>query len=364
MYKYSGVVLDYYDDGGDTLKAKFPDPSKLPEFLKNASVTEKHRLPMEAFALVALDGGAVIHKYACHDAASAAISTIYFMEHGHKLPQEARTAVATKLASACLSSELQPPAAMLKLAAETTKSEVLDLTGKTPEPTKTASPSEYGNYAVELPDGQFLYPIHTHDLVKKAEQYYMGEAPHMEPGMRRMFAMNLSRKAQELGCSLNDVIKEAGATTLAEPGHRKLALEMRKVACPGKKRIHKDLDALFVKSAELHPNLYAEVLRRFDIAHGLDARWGNDVLDPWSSTFSLDKTAEVVWDEGAERVTDSDLKVLATNHIETMAQSFSQEFVNGFQKDPVGVFKSLPTPQKKVLARLATEVSPASGDNC
>jgi hypothetical protein len=116
MHKYSGVILDYYDDKGATLKAKFPTVDELPDTIKTASVQPREALPLEAFALVAVDGTDVLRKYACHDAGTTAMSVIYFMEHGDKLPEDAQKTAAANLVDACVDHGMLPPAALTKTA--------------------------------------------------------------------------------------------------------------------------------------------------------------------------------------------------------------------------------------------------------
>jgi len=65
----------------------------------------------------------------------------------------------------------------------------------------------------------------------------------------------------------------------------------------------------------------------------------------------------VVWQEGADRVTRGQLENLVMNRLELVEKEFSDQIATGLHKDPVGVFKSLPLPHKKILARLAADTS-------
>jgi hypothetical protein len=47
------------------------------------------------------------------------------------------------------------------------------------------------------------------------------------------------------------------------------------------------------------------------------------------------------------------LKALAANKPATLRKRFSEELVTAFQKDPVGIFESLPLDQRLVLMRIA-----------
>jgi hypothetical protein len=482
--KYAGVTLDWYDDQGATLKAMFPSIDALPDFIKEADVRPMEKLANEDFALVALDSGNVMRKFACHDPGTTAMSVIYFMEHGDKLPDAAQKLAATNLVEACQRFELSPPVVLEKLALDPrvisgligagvggaggaamggeehrllgaglgalggaglgaggahlfmksragasvptvtpvapdvetfihpgkvtstpvtseglpgvvtdpklreiderikamrrkldqdrlalelsrsaqksgktvlSSANVIDITGQRPTPKmKVASSNNPNDYAVVMPDGSRHYPIHTWDLVKKAEVYYQDEHGRMQPEIRRQYAVKLASRAMSMGYPLDPEILEAGAQNWAPKGHLRAAVEMRKVACqPGESR--QFLDELLEKRASMEPETYAEVLRRFDVQNGLDKGWDHLVLDPWASTFSAVKTAEVVWEDGADRVTDDELVNLSTNHLKRMRQVLTESMCKEFVKDPIGIFESMPMPQKRIISRLASD---------
>lgn len=438
--KYAGVTLDWYDDKGATLKSKFPTPEALPETIKEANIQPFEKLGQEDFALVAVDEGNVLCKFACHDPGTTAMSVIYFMEHGDKLPESAQKTAAANLVEACQQFGLQAPNTLQKIAMlvppelrrallgagigaagggvgaavdgnpdtrtgraatgsatgallgaaggalghpfigggvgaylgtkggrmgghvhhkrskGTEKEAMVDITGQRPAPKMKIAHSENpDDYAVVLPDGSRHYPIHTWDLVKKAEVYYQEENRRMQPEVRRQFAVKLASKASSMGYPLAPDIFEAGATGWAPEGHLEAAVEMRKVACAPQSGSRKFLDELFEKRSSLNPDTYAEVLRRFDVEHGFDQVWDHVVLDPWASTFGINKTAEVVWEEGADRVTREQLTNLGAR-TGALMEFFTEDMVKEFQKDPVGIFESMPAPQKKILARLASDL--------
>lgn len=446
--KYAGVTLDWYDDRGETLKSKFPTADSLPEIIKEADIQPFEKLSHEDFALRAIDEGNMLCKFACHDPGTTAMSVIYFMEHGDKLPETAQKVAAANLVDACRRYGLMPPEAMAKIAmspavknaliggglgglsggvlaasggnpetregraltggvtgalggaavgsalnhpyigavfggvtggvggkstgfvhqrhidelkehlgeGQNKESSVINITGKRPSPkVKVAHSTRDEDYAVVLPNGNRHYPIHTWDLVKKAELYYQEEGCRMQPEIRRQFAVKLASKAYDMGYPLVSDIFEAGATDWAPAGHLKAAVEMRKVACDPSDDSRQFLDELLEKRASMGPDTYAEVLRRFDVQHGFDQVWNHVVLDPWASTFGINKTADVVWEDGADRVTSEQLQTLASRP-GRLIDTFTEAVAKEFQKDPVGIFESMPVPQKRVLARLASDL--------
>ena len=238
---------------------------------------------------------------------------------------------------------------------------VVDITGQSPPPkVKTARPLNDEDYAVVLQDGSRHYPIDTWDRVKLAEDYYLENRVRMAPRVRRQYAVKLAAKAIHMGYPLDYEIFEKGACTYAKPGHLRAAVEMRKVACaPGEAR--EWLDELFEKRGHIDPGTYASCLHQFDVENGLDRGWDRVVLDPWESTFGINKVAEVVWEQGADRVTDDQLQNLAQNQHSGMDELFTHEVSKEFIKDPVGIFNSMPDPQKKIIARLANDLSSQGG---
>lgn len=97
----SGLVLDVYDDvGGEQLKSFFSSPQNIPDFVKQAHAIapESHDLlPDDAFALVLVDGGNKLRKYACIDEGNTTLSVLYFLKNAHKLPDVARVRAAENL---------------------------------------------------------------------------------------------------------------------------------------------------------------------------------------------------------------------------------------------------------------------------
>jgi len=232
---------------------------------------------------------------------------------------------------------------------------VVDITGKRPAPKiKVAAPTHARDYAVVI-DGKGYYPIHTWDMVKKAEVYYQEERKRMQPAIRREYATKLAQKAAAMGYPLDPNIFEAGSLGWASSGHLKSAVEMRKIACAPKSEGRAFLTELFEKRASMTPSTYAECLRRFDVQTGLDKGWDISILDPWASTYGLNKTAQVVWEDGADRVTSEELQQLATGHAKRLCGVLTDDMKKEFMKDPVGIFESMPLPEKRLLARLASD---------
>ncbi len=116
---HTGSIVDFYDDpAGSVLREKVAH-AQLPDYIKTAehlSEAVRAQLPDDVFALVALDRGEKLRKYACTDKGNTALSVIYFMENHHKLPEEAQKVAAANLVTACGWHDLEPPLALQKVA--------------------------------------------------------------------------------------------------------------------------------------------------------------------------------------------------------------------------------------------------------
>jgi hypothetical protein len=120
MQKLSGLVLDHYDDhDGSQLKGWYSTLAEVPDFIKQAhllSSEEQNQLSDDSFALVMIDGDKVFRKYACIDEGNVVLSIDYFLNNGHKLPEEAQKVAAANLVTACVWYGLEPPEALEKVA--------------------------------------------------------------------------------------------------------------------------------------------------------------------------------------------------------------------------------------------------------
>lgn len=110
--KTAGVVLDFYDDpSGALLKKMFPTLDSLHEYIKTAHILtpEEHEvLRDEAYALIMVNEGKVLRKFACVDAGNTLLSSLYFEQNAHLLPEEAVKVAAVNLSSFCEDFDMDP----------------------------------------------------------------------------------------------------------------------------------------------------------------------------------------------------------------------------------------------------------------
>lgn len=121
MEKLSGLVLDPGDDfNGEVLRSLFNSAEEVPEFIKQAEqLTPERRegLPDNLFAVVLRNGDEVLRKYAMTDAGNTALSVLYLLRTGYRMPVEAQKVAAARLCEACSWYDLDVPEELRKVAA-------------------------------------------------------------------------------------------------------------------------------------------------------------------------------------------------------------------------------------------------------
>jgi hypothetical protein len=101
----SGLILDVYDDhDGSVLREVYPAFDDIPPQVKEAQVLsaeERRTLPDDVFALVLLNNGESLRKYACIDEGGTTLAVEYFLKTAYKLPVHAQRVAAENLVTAC-----------------------------------------------------------------------------------------------------------------------------------------------------------------------------------------------------------------------------------------------------------------------
>jgi len=434
----AGIVLDLYDNPHD-LRAIFPSVDVIPESVKIAhrlSSDELAALPDDAFALVLLDDGDRLRKFACVDEGNTLLNVSYFFLHGHKLPAEAQKTAAENLKVACAWYNIEVPdelekialglstvmnAAMIPSIVKGTGGQIkdnlqatrmsggtvmpphqqhqmsalmksaelsgtstmpsqdpgdlsaavapgkpgssntsvaksaglrpyVDVTGKHATVKEAAAPYEYSAY-------QGLYPLDSYTQVQAATQYFDDNLRRMPPEMRHEFATNMVKRASALGIEVNDVAAAYGSTTFAPVEQIKVAFDTRRPHLTEKQAAV--LDQLFEHRAALGPEQFCSALEEFDKLAQLDWRYDQSVMDPYASTYGVQKTASDEgdsWINGNDYITKKQIENYAVTGYHSLKIDYGEEMAKEFKKDPWGIFSSLPVDQKRRLAR-------AAGDN-
>lgn len=435
----AGIVLDLYDNPHD-LKAIFTSVDVIPDSVKVAhrlSSDELDKLPDDVFALVLLNDGDRLRKFACVDEGNTLLNLGYFFLHGHKLPEEAQKTAAANLKVACGWYGLEVPeelekialglgtmmtAAMLPSMAKGTGSQIssnlaatraaggtvitpheqravgsmlkgaevsgtslatnqdpgdLSSVGARGKPgssntsvAKTASvmnpyvdvssleaPVKLAAAAHDHTAYRGAYPLDSYDQVQRAGQYFDANYREMPPEMRHEYAVNFVKRASALGIPVSDEAAAYGSTTFGSLEQIKIAADTRRPHLSEKQAAV--LDELVAHRAEFGPDAYCNALEEFDKLAGIDWRYDQSVMDPYISTYGLQKTAADEgdsWTNGNDYVTKKQIENYAVTAAATLKSDYGEDFMKEFKKDPWGIFSSLPVDQRRRLAR-------AAGDN-
>lgn len=244
-----------------------------------------------------------------------------------------------------------------------TKTASIDLT--TAFPTASAQAPTAEHYA--MPD-RSQYAIDTPEQLKMAERYFNEHVQAFQPHERRQFAQAVWDRGEDLG------VKVAGAALTyagSEYGpHIDAQLFLRERAYEGTGNEH-GYTALRDKLASIPPMVMAQLLEEADLATGAWRSYGRfEMLDPYASVYGGAKTAadkkeiadvEYSWKDGTDYISGLQLKAMASRGAGQFGELFGAGFGLDFVKDPVGVFKSMPDPQKQMIVRIAKSQIQGSG---
>ncbi len=211
------------------------------------------------------------------------------------------------------------------------------------------------------------YPLDDYRQVKTAAAYFDEYSPQFTPEERREFCTNLVKRAESMEIPLSDTVRKYGSDSFAPHEEVKVAFNARRTLLDDQVQIGvlNQLERIcceMYKEASpykdnVDPETACTALSEFDKQNGLHFLYDRDVPDPFYSVFGFQKEAsdeDYSWLEANDYVTGNQLIELAKS-FKSIRGNFGEDFAKEFQKDPVGVFKSMPTPQKKVLARMAQD---------
>ena len=232
---------------------------------------------------------------------------------------------------------------------------VVEVTGK--EPKKEESEKKASRFA--LPSfGR--YPLDTYGQVKQASAYFEEYGRRMPPVDRHEFCVNLVKRAEALLIPVSDTVKKYGSEKFASAYEIEAALDTRRQLLDREDIVV--LDKLASAMPSMDPSTFSNVLGAFDESRGLHRHYDSHVMDPFYSTFGFEKKAEdeETWSDvvGNYNITAHELKTFAGSQWMRLKKQFGHDFADEFRKDPIGIYKSLPVEQKKLIIRLATENSP------
>jgi hypothetical protein len=200
------------------------------------------------------------------------------------------------------------------------------------------------------------YSLDSYGDVVKAVQYFDENWVNMDPSDRHQYAVKTAARAEELGIASSEMLNRYGSTEYSPDVEAHLSA--RKANCD--REHHPMFDTLKEKRSSIEPETFAELLKQADTVAGLNWYYGNGtIFDPYLATFGgmNEKQAAAAWrwtGRVGDTVNQDQIQKLAREGRKLLMKYFSHEIVNGFQKDPITVFESLPDDSKVILSRLAS----------
>lgn len=205
---------------------------------------------------------------------------------------------------------------------------------------------------------QQRYPLDSYTDVQKAAMYYEEHYSSFKPEDRREYAVNLHERLEELAMPIP--VKVAAYAGYEYGPNIDVELVARIRNYEGSE--HSDAYAVLLeKRASTPPHVMLEMVHELDTLSGADQKYDAPLgfRDPFRAVYG--KVAEEAkpwaWTEGNEYVNDTMLFDLANNRYPALDRAFGMDMRKSFQQDPIGVFTSMPDPQKVVIARLAADDS-------
>lgn len=204
------------------------------------------------------------------------------------------------------------------------------------------------------------YPIDSYVQAKLASAYFDEHWSKFSLDERREYAVNLSTRLDELGMSSTDNINKYAGHEYGPHIEVELLARIRNYEGTGSEEGYQ---VLMEKRAMTPPHVMVEMLHELDGMSGADQVYGRATgfRDPFQAVYGKvaeDKTMWS-WSENNDYVNGDMLNDLALNRYPSLDRAFGLDVRKSFQKDPIGVFTSMPDPQKVIIARLAADGSQA-----
>jgi len=376
-------------------------------------LTELTTLPDRLFGLVATNDGSTLRKFAMQDAGHTASSMVYFEASAPCLPVEARAKVASNLLTACAWYGLEPTSYVEKTAllgaltaglgvvdgvsraqAQSAKNQAnmdafrqaqasaVKISGTEDVMPQACAPSKVGptkNFAVGAKAAAWQhsgdishgvpavvepvkvshyalpgrYPIVSAAQVKQAAQYFEDHKSAFSREDRGAFAQAVVGRADELGVKLSSGIEDycgAGYGPYLES-----ELHNRIAGCENSGG--ESYTELLRSAGSITPEAMVEKLATLDLVTGAYRSYGRLFHEPLLAVYGgyrevqkLAAAQDYTWESAGHQTSGEKLSRLAGST--KVAEVFGQEFAGAFASDPVGIFASMPDPEKIVLSRL------------
>ena len=367
----AGEIIDFYDDANRDCLKKTASPGwtgGVP--FEVLSPSERDELPNDMFGLVVITKTAeVVRKYPLADASHVWLAGQYLSINGEKLAMPMRIVAARhiKLAAAGYPEEIPLPDDVVEAADLYPVGFEGNVIVEDRLPAwnvatmdKTAAPlmsDEAYALVYQTGDGETIrkYAMPDEGATREAMAWFEKYANQIDPEQRPRMARAITKRASAFGIDVGGFEELPTLYKYAASGWNPSVmahLEQRKALLPRDEASVDVLDKLASAVGEANPTDFARVLDAFDTKAGLRRYYGRGIEDAYASSLGTDKVAMGWSDEvDGETITEGDLKKAAASP--SFAKFFGSNVKEAFQKDPVGIFESLPTPNKAIIAQIA-----------
>lgn len=202
-----------------------------------------------------------------------------------------------------------------------------------------------------LPDRE-LYPIDTVDQVKMASDYFQTYQSEFLPEDRRLFAVSVAERAEELGVGVPDALSKIASNTYGPYIRTELQGRINALEGTDKSAAY---EVLLENLDRTPPVVMFDMLKKADDDNGLDQGYGRPVTgfrEPLSAVFGAPEKPIYSWSAKGAYVTEEQIRSLA-KLVPDMDKMFGKDWTSKFVQDPIKEFEKLPEGSKIVVARLA-----------
>lgn len=215
---------------------------------------------------------------------------------------------------------------------------------------------------------QNKYPIDTKEQVKTASAYFNRYMNQFHPAERAAMAVNLEKRASELGVGLDSANVHNYGRSIAAPyspdfelhmGMRKAAAKGINVLVAGKEVDAGDvMDKVAALKETVLPSAMVDILSDLDKKAGLEGRYDTHIRDPFFTVFGCNSDPRYNHEKIASDIYITELSEAAQNDpafIARLAEAFGQDFADSFKEDPENIYKSMPDPEKEIIVNALKE---------
>jgi hypothetical protein len=230
----------------------------------------------------------------------------------------------------------------------------VDITGKSPPP--QFEKRAHSRYCLEKL-GQGRFPIDSYGEVLDANKWFEENGKSLHPQDRREYCTKLAARAGELHISVTDNIRKYAGKNFAPDDDVRASVCTRMQFWADDAPERDTLSGMLDKYASASPDQFCQELTAFDVKTGLDQYWDDFIVDPVACVFGLEKTAEWLWEQGADRLTQDllDVGVHDSQKIHAIKAKFGPELASELVEKPSEVFDSLPLDSKRIIARILND---------